>query len=74
MIRRWLAASDRRQVAEGVSWIMAGTVAIRGLSLLAAIATARILGQEPFGQLALVTSTLQVLAVFSGFGLGATSV
>ena len=57
----------------GVFWTVLGTAGARLFSLITAIAVARLLGKETFGELAMLQSTLGLLGVFAGFGLGLTA-
>jgi O-antigen/teichoic acid export membrane protein len=61
------------RLAGGVFWSVAGAVASRGLTLLAAMCAARLLGAERFGQLAIVQATSAAVAVLAGLGLGLTA-
>jgi O-antigen/teichoic acid export membrane protein len=53
-----------------VVWSLAGGLGLQATTLGAAIATARILGQEGFGVLNLVRSTVLLLGALAGAGLG----
>jgi O-antigen/teichoic acid export membrane protein len=57
----------------GTFWSLIGSVIFRGLALLSSIAVARFLGKETFGELGIVQSTLALVQVFSGLGLGLTT-
>jgi len=61
------------RLAKGVFWSMAGAMISRGLMLSAAILVARILGRTVYGELGMVRSTVGMLGVFAGFGLGLTA-
>lgn len=54
-------------------WALSGNVISKGLSLLAAIIVARILGSEVYGEYGMIKNTLLYIAVFSTFGLGFTA-
>jgi O-antigen/teichoic acid export membrane protein len=58
------------RLTRGVAWSLAGALGIQTTTLLAAILTARILGQTGFGELALVRSTVLTLGALAGSGLG----
>jgi O-antigen/teichoic acid export membrane protein len=60
------------RLAGGVFWSVAGSVASRGMSLIAAICTARLLGAERLGQLGMVQATSAAVGVLAGLGLGLT--
>ena len=69
-----IEASDvGSRLARGVFWSIAGTVISRGLMLCATIFVARMLGKTAYGQLAMIQSTVGMLGVFAGFGLGLTA-
>jgi O-antigen/teichoic acid export membrane protein len=61
------------RLLSGTLWSLGGTAASRGLTLVASVITARLLGVEGFGALGAVQSTIGLFAVFAGFGLGLTS-
>jgi O-antigen/teichoic acid export membrane protein len=62
------------RLARGTFWALAGTLIARALALLAGILTARIFGDTVrFGEFGIVRSTIEMLGVFAGFGLGLTS-
>ena len=49
---------------------MCGSVALQGTALLGSILCARILGESSFGELAIVRSTMLMLSVLAGSGMG----
>jgi O-antigen/teichoic acid export membrane protein len=59
--------------ARGVFWSMAGAVISRGLMLAATVLVARLLGRTVYGELGMIQSTVGMLGVFAGFGLGLTA-
>lgn len=61
------------RLARGAFWSLAGTVISRGLSLIASIFVARILGSEQFGEVGIIRSTVEMIGVLAGFGLGLTA-
>lgn len=78
-VRRWL--SDRhytipplglvgRRFARNTFWSLVGTVITNGLAVITSIITARLLGREGLGELGIVNSTVGMLGVFTGLGLG----
>jgi O-antigen/teichoic acid export membrane protein len=71
--QRARASPVLRRFAAGASWALLGTLASRGLALLASLVTARILGTESFGELGIIQGTLGLFSVLAGFGLGATA-
>ena len=62
------------RLAKGVFWSMAGAVISRGLTLAATVLVARMLGKAIFGELGMIRSTVGMLGVFAGFGLGLTTI
>ncbi len=61
-----------RRIWAGAGWTVLGAGAGRLAFLAAMVLAARTLGQDGFGALAFVQSTLGVLGLFAGLGLGAT--
>lgn len=77
MVASWLAKLKTSEVgyrlAKGAFWSMAGAVMSRGLMFVASVAVARMLGKVSFGELGMIQSTVVMLGVFAGFGLGMTA-
>ncbi|MFH0900188.1 MAG: oligosaccharide flippase family protein [Pseudomonadota bacterium] len=71
--RRLDASPLASRIASGTLWSAAGTATYRGLSLLAYVVVARVIGREQFGGLGVIQSTAGMLVVFAGFGLGLTA-
>lgn len=65
--------SLRARMASGAFWSVTGAILSRGLTLLASIFVARIIGKEQFGALGIVQNTAAMFQVFAGFGLGLTA-
>jgi O-antigen/teichoic acid export membrane protein len=63
----------RTRLGRGVLWSLLATVFTQGSTFLANIIVARLLGQERFGQFAMVLSTLLAIAMIAQLGLGATA-
>ncbi len=61
------------RLARGAFWSLSGAVISRALALLASIIAARYLGQNDYGELGIIQSTVGMFAVFAGFGMGLTS-
>ena len=72
-LRRIEASDIGSRLARGVFWSMAGSVISRGLMLIAAILVARTLGKMVYGELGMIQTTVGMLGVFAGFGLGLTA-
>ncbi len=69
----WAADSLRGRFARGAIWSLIGAVLPQGASLAASVITARLLGGEQFGEYAMIQSTVGMLGVFAGTGLGLTA-
>ncbi len=67
------ADSLRGRFLGGAFWALAGSAVSRGLTLIGAIGTGRVLGIARFGELGIVQSTASMFAVFAGMGLGITA-
>ncbi len=61
------------RLAQGAFWSLLGGVASRVLTMGSSIIVARLLGRESYGEMGMVQSTLSMLGVFAGFGLGGTA-
>jgi PST family polysaccharide transporter len=68
----WITGSTsvRARVARAGGLMLAGSGVQQGSAMLAAIATARILGKTSFGEFALIRSTTLMFAMLAGAGLG----
>lgn len=66
-------SSVRKRLLSGSVWSTAGAILSRLLGVATSIATARLLGTQDFGQLAIIASTVGSFQVFAGFGLGITA-
>lgn len=82
-IQAWLSRTQalmlppgslRSRLVVGVFWSTAGTVIAQALQLAATIFVARWLGKAEYGELGIVRSTVGMLGVFVGLGLGLTAV
>lgn len=69
----WKSDSLRARFARGTVWSIAGAVISQGLTLIAYMITARILGKTGFGELGMINSTVGMFGTFAGFGLGLTT-
>ncbi len=65
--------SLRARFARGAFWSLTANTVSSGLQLFSLIFVARFLGQHGFGELGIVTSTVQTIGVFAGLGLGLTA-
>lgn len=66
--------SLRKRFAEGMTWVITGSLFRQGANFLMGIVVARLLGLQDFGKLAVLQSTIYMLANFgqAGIGLSAT--
>ncbi len=62
-----------RRFFGGAAWSVGGAVVSSALSLITMIIIARLLGKETYGQFVVVQSTLGMVGVFAGFGIGTTA-
>lgn len=69
----WRSDSIHGRMARGAVWSLVGAGVAQGTSLAASIITARILGAEEFGAFGMIQSTVGMLGVFAGLGLGITA-
>lgn len=58
------------RLARGVFWSLAGSLISRSLGLVASIGVAQFLGQDGFGELGMIQSTVGLFGTFAGFGSG----
>jgi O-antigen/teichoic acid export membrane protein len=59
--------------AMGALWSMAGGVGSRALIVVGSVALARVMGQDVFGELGIIQSTVGMIGTLAGFGLGLTA-
>lgn len=74
--RRFRAALESplgSRISRGAFWSLVGAALSRSLGLLAAIASARLIGKAGFGELGVIQNTVNTFQVFAGFGLGVTA-
>ncbi len=68
-----IPATVRRRVAMAAGWGVVSAGVTQASALLVAFGTARVLGVVGFGEFAIVNSTVGLLGVFAGLGLGMTA-
>ena len=74
LVREHLQASPlRRRFVSGTIWSALGTTVSRGCLVLSMIFVARGLGREAFGALGIIQSTVAMLQVLAGLGMGLTA-
>ena len=74
VMRQSLSGSPiAHRLLTGAFWSMLGGVASRVFTVLSGVVVARIIGKEGFGEYGMVQSTIGMLGVLAGFGLGATA-
>lgn len=61
------------RLARGAFWSLVGGAISRIFAVLSSIIIARLLGREGYGEMGMVQSTIGMLAVLGGFGLGTTA-
>jgi O-antigen/teichoic acid export membrane protein len=61
------------RVARGALWSLIGGVGSRVLAVGGSVLVARLLGKVGYGEMGMVQSTVGMLGVFAGFGLGTTA-
>ena len=69
----WAADSLRGRFARGAVWSLIGAAIAQGANLAASVITARLLGRDQFGEYGIIQSTVGMLGVFAGLGLGLTA-
>jgi len=62
-----------RRFLGGAAWSVLGAVVSSGVTLVMLIFVARLLGKETYGQFVVIQSTLGMVGVFAGFGIGAAA-
>jgi len=71
--KRIEASKTGLRLVHGIFWSTVGSVISRGLTLCATVLVARMLGKTVFGELGMIQSTVGMLSIFAGFGLGVTT-
>jgi O-antigen/teichoic acid export membrane protein len=69
----WQSESLRGRFARGAVWSLTGAVVAQGSTLVGSIIAARLLGRDQFGRYGMVQSTVGMLGIFAGLGLGLTA-
>jgi O-antigen/teichoic acid export membrane protein len=59
-----------RRFLGGAAWSVLGAIVTSGLTLIMLMLLARLLGKEAYGQFVIIQSTLVMVGVFAGFGIG----
>ena len=54
----------------GAAWSIVGSVTSNIINLATLMVVARLLGKENYGQFIIVQSTIAMVGVFAGFGIG----
>lgn len=62
-----------RRFLGGAAWSVLGSVVTSGVTLIMLMLVARLLGKEVYGQFVVIQSTLSMVGVFAGFGIGAAA-
>lgn len=61
------------RLANGMFWSLCGSAVAQGMSLLATVPVARLLGAKGYGELGIIQSTLMTFVIVSGPSLGDTA-
>lgn len=61
------------RLIKGMSWTILGTFFSKAFMMIAAVAAAKILGVEEYGQYGMINSTVLMFSSFAGLGLAATA-
>jgi O-antigen/teichoic acid export membrane protein len=72
-LKRLESSQTGSRLARGAFWSMAGAIISRGLMMAAWIVVARVLGKSVYGEFGIIRSTVDMFAVFAGFGLSLTA-
>jgi len=70
LVAKYLAIPLLRRLFVGAAWSVIGSLLSRVMTLIGTIVIARLLGTEGFGKLVILQSTLTMLGVFAGLGIG----
>lgn len=70
---RLKASPLARRFLGGAAWSVLGSVVSSGVALVMLMLVARMLGKEVYGQFVIIQSTLSMVGVFAGFGIGAAA-
>jgi len=62
-----------RRIARGAFWVLVGAAAVRVLRVPISIILARYMGPTKFGELGIISGSIDLFGVFAGFGLGLTA-
>ena len=58
----------------GAAWSVLGSVVSSGVTLIMWMLVARLLGKDVYGQFVIIQSTLSMVGVFAGFGIGVAAI
>ncbi len=70
---RLKASPLARRFLGGAAWSVLGSVVSSGVTLIMLMLVARLLGKEVYGQFVIIQSTLSMVGIFAGFGIGAAA-
>jgi O-antigen/teichoic acid export membrane protein len=73
LLDRIEASDTGYRLARGAFWSFTGAVISRGLTFVASILVARILGRTGYGEVGMVQSTVGLFGSLAGFGMGLTA-
>ncbi len=63
-----------RRFLGGAAWSVIGSIVSSGITLIMLMLVARLLSKETYGQFIIIQSTLNMVGVFAGFGIGLASI
>ncbi len=67
------SGSLRARIIRGSFWSLVGATASYGMSFIASLACAKLLGKVGFGELGIIRNTISTMGIFAGLGLGVTA-
>jgi len=73
IIDRFSTSQLAHRLVKGTFWVVLGSVISRGLTFVATVIVARLLGKNIYGELGMIQSTVGMFGVLAGFGLGLTA-
>lgn len=73
-IARWIHEMPMgKRLAKGAFWTLVGSVAAKALNLPISVFLVRLMGAARYGELGMVSSSIDLFGVFAGFGLAMTA-
>ena len=73
-LRSTLSGQDlKSRLIRGTFWASIGALVSRGFALVSSVIVGRLLGNEGYGEMGMIYSTMGMFGVFAGFGLGSAA-